>query len=113
MLATVAWTDFCKKGCKVECGACTVIIDGETIDSYLSVAVEVKYPYTEGLEKTENLPGFRRHLSKKVPAVRFLNSQIYHVCHCFTGTWREKSIRCDQIQNIWQEISAVQVMRTL
>ena len=39
-----------KKGCEVgECGACTVIIDGETIDSciYLAVWAEGKnYPYT-------------------------------------------------------------------
>ena len=39
-----------KKGCEVgECGACTVIIDGETIDSciYLAVWAEgKKYPYT-------------------------------------------------------------------
>lgn len=44
-----------KKGCEVgECGACTVIIDGETIDSciYLAVWAEGKYIRTlEGLEK--------------------------------------------------------------
>ena len=44
-----------KKGCEVgECGACTVIIDGETIDSciYLAVWAEGKKIRTlEGLEK--------------------------------------------------------------
>ena len=44
-----------KKGCEVgECGACTVIIDGETIDSciYLAVWAEGKNIRTlEGLEK--------------------------------------------------------------
>ena len=46
---------FGKKGCEVgECGACTVIIDGETIDSciYLAVWAEGKNIRTlEGLEK--------------------------------------------------------------
>ena len=64
-----------KKGCEVgECGACTVIIDGETIDSCIYLAV-----WAEG----------RCH------TVRFLHSRIYHVCHCFTGTWREIIKRCD------------------
>ena len=47
-----------KKGCEVgECGACTVIIDGETIDSciYLAVWAEGKNIRTlEVLKKTEN-----------------------------------------------------------
>ena len=48
-----------KKGCEVgECGACTVIIDGETIDSciYLAVWAERKNIRTlEGLEKNGEL----------------------------------------------------------
>ena len=48
-----------KKGCEVgECGACTVIIDGETIDSciYLAVWAEGKNIRTlEGLEKNGEL----------------------------------------------------------
>ena len=48
-----------KKGCEVgECGACTVIIDGETIDSciYLAVWAEGKNIRTlEGLEKNGDL----------------------------------------------------------
>ena len=48
-----------KKGCKVgECGACTVIIDGETIDSciYLAVWANGKNIRTlEGLEKEGQL----------------------------------------------------------
>ena len=59
-----------KKGCEVgECGACTVIIDGETIDSciYLAVWAEGKNIRTlEGLEKTGRSQGSRKHLSKKV-----------------------------------------------
>ena len=47
-----------KKGCEVgECGACTVIIDGETIDSciYLAVWAEGKNIRTlKVLKKTEN-----------------------------------------------------------
>lgn len=48
-----------KRGCEVgECGACTVIIDGETIDSciYLAVWAEGKNIRTlEGLEKNGEL----------------------------------------------------------
>lgn len=47
-----------KKGCEVgECGACTVIIDGETIDSciYLAVWAEGKISvHWKVLKKTEN-----------------------------------------------------------
>ena len=54
-----------KKGCEVgECGACTVIIDGETIDSCIYLAV-----WAEGWKvwrRMENLPEFRKPLSKRV-----------------------------------------------
>ena len=59
-----------KKGCEVgECGACTVIIDGETIDSciYLAVWAEGKNIRTlEGLEKTGRSQESRKRLLKKV-----------------------------------------------
>ena len=58
-----------KKGCEVgECGACTVIIDGETVDSciYLAAWAEGKNIRTlEGLERTEILPVFRKLLLKR------------------------------------------------
>lgn len=59
-----------KKGCEVgECGACTVIINGETIDSciYLAVWAEGKNIRTlEGLEKKwRTYPGFRKLLLKR------------------------------------------------
>lgn len=59
-----------KRGCEVgECGACTVIIDGETIDSciYLAVWAEGKNIRTlEGLEKNGELTRIQEALLKKV-----------------------------------------------
>ena len=58
-----------KKGCEVgECGACTVIIDGETIDSciYLAVWAEGKNIRTlEGLEKNGELTRIQEALLRK------------------------------------------------
>ena len=89
-----------KKGCEVgECGACTVIIDGETIDSciYLAVWAEGKNIRTlEGLEKNGELT--------RIHTVRFLHSRIYHVCHCFTGTWREIIKRCNSETYGWKSL---------
>lgn len=89
-----------KKGCEVgECGACTVIIDGETIDSciYLAVWAEgKKYPYTgRSGEKRRTYQDSGGIYRRRCHTVRFLHSRIYHVCHCFTGTWREIIKRCD------------------
>ena len=57
--AEPAGSDLRKKGCEVgECGACTVIIDGEAIDSciYMAVWAEGKNIRTlEGLEKNGEL----------------------------------------------------------
>ena len=106
-----------KKGCEVgECGACTVIIDGETIDSciYLAVWAEGKNILTlERLEKTENLPGFRRHLSKKVPYSAV--SALPDLSCLPLFYWNmERNYQEMRSGNIWQEISAAaQVMRTL
>lgn len=106
-----------KKGCEVgECGACTVIIDGETIDSciYLAVWAEGKNIRTlEGLRKTENLPGFRRHLSKKVPYSAV--SALPDLSCLPLFYWNmERNYQEMRFGNIWQEISAAaQVMRTL
>ena len=45
-----------KKGCEVgECGACTVILDGETIDSCIYLAVWAEIRTLEGLEKNGEL----------------------------------------------------------
>ena len=89
-----------KKGCEVgECGACTVIIDGETIDSciYLAVWAEGKNIRTlEGLEKNGELTRIQEaFIEEGAIQCGFLHSRIYHVCHCFTGTWREIIKRCD------------------
>ena len=79
-----------KKGCEVgECGACTVIIDGETIDSciYLAVWAEGKNIRTlEGLEKngrTHKDSGsvYRRRCN----SVRILYTGICYVCDCPSG----------------------------
>ena len=86
-----------KKGCEVgECGACTVIIDGETIDSciYLAVWAEGKNIRTlEGLEKNGELTRIQEAFIEE-GAIQ-CGFCIYHVCHCFTGTWREIIKRCD------------------
>ena len=106
-----------KKGCEVgECGACTVIIDGETIDSciYLAVWAEGKNIRTlEGLEKNGELPGFRRHLSKKVPYSAV--SALPDLSCLPLFYWNmERNYQEMRFGNIWQEISAAaQVMRTL
>ena len=80
-----------KKGCEVgECGACTVIIDGETIDSciYLAVWAEGKNSAVSALPDLSCLPLFYWNMERNYQEMRF--------------------------GNIWQEISAAaQVMRTL
>ena len=96
-----------KKGCEVgECGACTVIIDGETIDSciYLAVWAEGKNIRTlEGLEKNGELTRIQEaFIEEGAIQCGFCTPGFIIVCHCFTGTWREIIKRCDS-ENIWQE----------
>ena len=97
-----------KKGCEVgECGACTVIIDGETIDSCIYLAV-----WAEG-KNIRTLEGFRRHLSKKVPYSAV--SALPDLSCLPLFYWNmERNYQEMRFGNIWQEISAAaQVMRTL
>lgn len=88
-----------KKGCEVgECGACTVIIDGETIDSciYLAVWAEGKNIRTlEGLEKNGELTRIQEAFTEEGAIQCGSALPDLSVCHCFTGTWREIIKRCD------------------
>ena len=106
-----------KKGCEVgECGACTVIIDGETIDSciYLAVWAEGKNIRTlEGLEKNGELTRIQEAFIEE-GAIQcgfctpgFIMSALFY--------WNmERNYQEMRSGNIWQEISAAaQVMRTL
>ena len=63
--------------------------------------------------KTENLPGFRRHLSKKVPYSAV--SALPDLSCLPLFYWNmERNYQEMRFGNIWQEISAAaQVMRTL
>lgn len=76
-----------KKGCEVgECGACTVIIDGETIDLSCCLGGGQKHPHPRrsGKRRADHKdPGsiYRRRCS----SVRFLYTGIYHVCDCPSG----------------------------
>ena len=106
-----------KKGCEVgECGACTVIIDGETIDSciYLAVWAEGKNIRTlEVLRKTANLPGFRKLLLRKaLSSADSAHQALLCLPQCFLSGAR--SLREMPSASIWQEIfAAVQGMRIL
>ena len=101
-----------KKGCEVgECGACTVIIDGETIDSciYLAVWAEGKNIRTlEGLEKNGELTRIQEVPYSAVSALPDLS------CLPLFYWNMERNYQEMRSGNIWQEISAAaQVMRTL
>ena len=97
-----------KKGCEVgECGACTVIIDGETIDSciYLAVWAEGKNIRTlEGLEKNGELTRIQEAFIEE--------GAMLCLPQCFLSGAR--SLREMPSASIWQEIfAAVQGMRIL
>ena len=63
-----------KKGCEVgECGACTVIIDGETIDSCIYLAVWAEGKNIRTLEKC-------LEISAVVPDIRILSMQWKKLC---------------------------------
>ena len=103
-----------KKGCEVgECGACTVIIDGETIDSCIYLAVWAEGKNIRTLRKTANLPGFRKLLLRKAPSsADSAHQALLCLPQCFLSGAR--SLREMLSANIWQEIfAAVQGMRIL
>ena len=75
-----------KKGCEVgECGACTVIIDGETIDSciYLAVWAEGKNIRTlEGLEKNGELTTVLLERGEKLTRDAIRKHMAGNLCRC-------------------------------
>ena len=106
-----------KKGCEVgECGACTVIIDGETIDSciYLAVWAEGKNIRTlEGLEKNGELTRIQEaFIEEGAIQCGFCTPALLCLPQCFLSGAR--SLREMPSASIWQEIfAAVQGMRIL
>ena len=104
-----------KKGCEVgECGACTVIINGETIDSciYLAVWAEGKNIRTlEGLEKNGELTRkllLKRELYNVDSVLRDLLCRLQFCLNAARSFPERLSV------SIWREISAAaQVMRIL
>ena len=74
--------------------------------------VKISVPW-KVLRKTANLPGFRRHLSKKVPYSAV--SALPDLSCLPLFYWNvERNYQEMRFGNIWQEISAAaQVMRTL
>ena len=106
-----------KKGCEVgECGACTVIIDGETIDSciYLAVWAEGKNIRTlEGLEKNGELTRIQEAFIEE-GAIQCVSALQDLSCLPLFYWNVERNYQEMRSGNIWQEIfAAAQVMRTL
>ena len=95
-----------KKGCEVgECGACTVIVDGETIDSciYMAVWAEGKNIRTlEGLEKDGELTRIQEAFIEEGVyrggggTVRILYARFCHVRNGSSGKRRKAYKRGDQ-----------------
>lgn len=103
-----------KKGCEVgECGACTVILDGETIDSciYLAVWADGKEIRTlEGLEKNGELTRIQQaFIEEGAVQCGFLYSWFHYVCHSSPGKRDSTVQRCYPQAHGWEFVQMYRI----